>query len=278
MNTILGSIGANRKSISGMMSPRAGSDGGGLDQITNLVGGQAQSFANNIVLEIFIIVLAAIVIILVAYSLFKPLLTGIFNSILSTLDGITNLTGDAIKEVTDIMGTTLNVTSGLLVNTISTATVVIGTLGVGVNATLSGATVTLGALGSGLTTSLSAVTTTVVGTLSVSTKIVQETGNAIVEVEKGVLSVAKGASDSIVSIISAVSPSVIAVLNNMGTALTTTTSAVVAANSVAIAPIKDVLAITSLMINTTEKVISTLDGFGITIKNAISVLSTITFI
>lgn len=279
MNTILGSLANNRKSISGMMSPKAGSSGGdGFPDIANLVGGQVQSATNNIVLEIFVVVLAAIVIILVAYSLFKPLLTGIFNSILSTLDGITNLTGDAIKEVTDIMGTTLETTSGLLVNTISTATIVINTLGVGINATISGATLTLNALGSGLNTSLSAVTTTVIGTLSVSTKLITDTAPIIVEVEKGVLSIAKEAANSITSVISAISPSVVAILGDIGTTLKNTTSVIVAANSVAIQPIRDVLAITKLMIDTTESIVKTLDKFGINIQNAIKLLSEIKFV
>lgn len=283
MNTILGSLANNRKSITNMLSPKAGSaDGGGGVDIANLIGGQVQNAANNIVLEIFIIVLAAIVIILVAYSLFKPLLTGIFNSILSTLDGITNLTGDAIKEVTDIMGTTLETTNGLVVSTISTATVVINSLGVGINATISGATMTLNTLGSGLNTSLNAVTSTVVGTLSVSTKIVQETGNTIVAVEKGILSVAQISVDSINLVLKETADGFKVVLNGMNDALTTTTSTVVGGINAAIEPItnKDygIPAIGKLMLDTTNKVVDTVEGFGTTITSAISTLSSITFI
>lgn len=283
MNTILGSLANNRKSITNMLSPKAGSaDGGGGVDIANLIGGQVQNAANNIVLEIFIIVLAAIVIILVAYSLFKPLLTGIFNSILSTLDGITNLTGDAIKEVTDIMGTTLETTNGLVVSTISTATVVINSLGVGINATISGATMTLNQLGYGLNTSLSAVTSTVIGTLSVSTKVVQETGNTIVAVEKGILSVAQVSVDSINGILVDTSNGFRAVLDGMNDALITTTSTVVGGINLAIAPITNedygMPAIAKTMLSTTQEVVNNINAFGNTITSAISILSSITFV
>jgi hypothetical protein len=282
MNTILGSIGANRKSISGMMSPKGGMDGGGMEQISSMAGGQVQNIANNIVLEIFIVVLAAIVIILVAYSLFKPLLTGIFNSILSTLDGITNLTGDAIKEVTDIMATTLETTNGLVVNTISTATVVINSLGVGINATISGATMTLNTLGTGLNTSLSAVTSTVIGTLSVSTRVVQETGNTVVEVQRGILSVAQVSVNSINGILVDTSDGFRSVLNSMNDALVTTTSTVVGGINLAIEPITNqeygLPAIARAMLETTDRVVDTVDGFGDSITSAISTLSSITFV
>jgi hypothetical protein len=281
MNTILGALANNRKSISGMMSPKANSSGGeGLPDISALVG-QAQSAANNIVLEIFIIVLAAVVIILVAYSLFKPLLTGIFNSILSTLDGITNLTGDAIKEVTDIMGTTLETTNGLVVGTISTATVIINSLGVGINATISGATMTLNQLGYGLNTSLSAVTSTVIGTLSVSTKVVQETGNTIVAVEKGILSVAQVSVDAINGVLVDTAEGFRFVLDGMNNALITTTSTVVGGINMAIEPItnKDygMPAIAKIMLSTTNRVVETIDGFGVSINKAITILSEISF-
>jgi phage-related protein len=283
MNTILGSMSAGRKSITNMLSPKGATSGGDITgDIANLLGGQLQSAANNIVLEIFIVVLAAIVIILVAYSLFKPLLTGIFNSILSTLDGITNITGDAIKEVTDIMSNTLETTNGLVVGTISTATVIINSLGVGINATISGATMTLNTLGNGLNTTLNTVTSTVVGTLSVSTKVVQETGNTIVAVEQGILSVAKDSVDSINSILSSTADSFQTVLTSMNDALITTTSTVVGGINLAIAPITNpdfgIPAIAKNMLSTTDRVVKTIDGFGDTITSAISTLSSITFI
>jgi len=282
INTVMGSLMQNgRKSISGMMSPKPTSSSPEINDIANYASGQAQGSINNIVLEIFVIVLAAVIIILVAYSLFKPLLTGIFNSILSTLDGITNLSGDAIKEVTDIMSSTLETTNGLVTGTISTATVVINSLGVGINATISGATRTLNTLGTGLNTTLSVVTGSVVGTLSVATNVVKETGNTVVSVERDILSVAKVSVDSINGILSSSARGFQDVLIGMNNAINTTTSTVVNGIILAIEPITNqdygIPAIARIMLSTTNRVVDTVEGFGTTITTAISTLSSISF-
>lgn len=291
MNTILGALATNRKSGNyGTASPRMAASspsddtqkgGGGLD-LMNMIGGQVQNAANGIVLEVFMIVLGVVIIILVAYSLFKPLLTGIFDVILGTLNGITGLTGEAIKEVTGIMATTLETTNKLVVGTISTATVVINALGVGINATISGATRTLNTLGDGLNSSLSVVTTTVKDALSVSTAIVKSTGDTIIKVQEGILSVAKVSVDSINSVLSTAAGGFKTVLDGMNEALTTTTSTVVGGINAAIEPItnKDfgIPAIARIMLSTTNKVVDVVEGFGETITSAISTLSSIKFI
>jgi len=149
-------IGSQIKNAINSIMPPGG--GGSFDLSLNVA-------VKDVVLEILILAAAAVAIVIVAYLVFKPLFTGIFQTALDTINTLTDITAETLGTVTEVLGGVIEDASAAVTTVTSTVSSTIGTLRTTISGTLdsiAGPVTTQNPQGGSLTKIANTVTTTVV--------------------------------------------------------------------------------------------------------------------
>jgi phage-related protein len=72
------------------------------------------SSSKDVIIEIIVLAAAAVGIIIVAYIVFKPLFTGIFQTALDTINTLTDITAETLGTVTEVLGGVIDDASGVI--------------------------------------------------------------------------------------------------------------------------------------------------------------------
>lgn len=90
----------------------------------------------DVILEILVLAAAAVAIIVIAYLVFKPLFTGIFQTAIETINTITELTSETLGTVTEVLGGVIEDASGVIKTVTGTVSQTITSLSNTISVTL----------------------------------------------------------------------------------------------------------------------------------------------